>query len=648
MKSASTRHTSFLAVRFWFINALNHRIKYLFILFFTLTVSTFALANNPQNEMVQRIILQLQSNDINSPAHALQLVQQLESLKTHLNSQQKKWLIQAKCWHQPMKDQRQMEQALLYANQELEKFPQDTVTATTVSLQQCRAYYTQFVGKLADAFTQLSNAINHAYQLGDIFLVAQGRGIRGAISSFQGNHSIAIKDLITAQELFKSLNLPHWANANLTELAASYRRSGDITTALRYQLALEKNYLDLGKNFAANQVNIHIASSYEQLGNLDLAIEGYKRSKLFLRDSHPILAADMSVSIANNLLALGHPNRALNALLAAEKIITPQHNSPYSFMQLYFAKTYFDLNQYNKALLALSLAESAFAKDNNQRYVAKALLLKNTLLTATGDYQSANSALLAYIGVHEQLDLQALSQQNAELQARFDTARIQNENTLLIKAAKEKELRLDALKQNELLQSVVIILIAILLLFVTWFTFKQHNKNKQFKVLALTDELTKLANRRDTYNHAERLFRQCKTEHQAFSIISFDADNFKNVNDTFGHDIGDKVLVIIAQLAKKVVRNEDIVGRVGGEEFLILLPNTQQHDALDIANRLLQTVIQYPWTKIAPKLQQSISAGIACYQDEEELSYLIKKADNALYQAKDCGRNRVVVQPQKQ
>ena len=97
-----------------------------------------------------------------------------------------------------------------------------------------------------------------------------------------------------------------------------------------------------------------------------------------------------------------------------------------------------------------------------------------------------------------------------------------------------------------------------------------------------------------------------------------------------------------------MVRNEDIVGRVGGEEFLILLPNTQQHDALDIANRLLQTVIQYPWTKIAPKLQQSISAGIACYQDEEELSYLIKKADNALYQAKDCGRNRVVVQPQKQ
>ena len=129
--------------------------------------------------------------------------------------------------------------------------------------------------------------------------------------------------------------------------------------------------------------------------------------------------------------------------------------------------------------------------------------------------------------------------------------------------------------------------------------------------------------------------------HKPFSIISFDADHFKQVNDQHGHDIGDKVLVKLASICVSMMRETDVVGRVGGEEFLVLLPNIDKTNAIEIATRLIENIADYDWQQIAPNLAQTVSAGVASYTNELELSPLLLKADKALYSAKAAGRNCV-------
>jgi diguanylate cyclase (GGDEF)-like protein len=613
--------------------------------FFTiiLLLSAIPPAHATNNEQADQIIKFFNSNKPDSPAQAQELLQTLKYLLNPEDASRFKRYISAKCWHQNVENAENIKTAISFADEQLKIYQQPTLTAIGVELRLCKAKFSQLLGQLELVIAELDIAIKQAYSLEDIRLIAHGRSLRGYILSFQGDHSSAIKDLIVAQRLFESLHFTSWANANLGELAASYRRFGDATTALKYQLTLEQNYLTAGKYFDANNINIQIASSYEQLGDIEKAILRYQKSQIFLAEKQPIIAADMSVSIANNLLTLGKNQQALKILQQAEHVITAQYSAPYSFLQLFLAKTQFSLQNYPDALTALQKAKITFELDNNQRGLSQALLLKSKILEESQDWHQAYLVLNQYLFIHAALDESLLSKQNLELQARFDTDRIKDENILLIQISKDKEFQLTMLQRNKTLQMLIIALVATVLLFVSIFAYKQLTKKHQFKQLALTDELTNLSNRRATYVQAKQLLAQSKKDNEPFSIISFDADNFKLVNDKYGHDIGDEVLVRIAGIASDIVRNVDTVGRVGGEEFLILLPNNKSKDALTIANRLLSKVAQYDWSSIAPNLTQTVSAGVVSYQGESELSMLLIKADKALYSAKNAGRNTVII-----
>lgn len=159
---------------------------------------------------------------------------------------------------------------------------------------------------------------------------------------------------------------------------------------------------------------------------------------------------------------------------------------------------------------------------------------------------------------------------------------------------------------------------------------------------ATRDPLTSLYNRRyfeDEVNR--RIFNQV---HDKFSIFMIDADHFKSVNDTYGHKVGDKVLVALASTAEKSLRDKDIVARYGGEEFVVYLANNDGNEAKVVADRLRETI-----SKIVIEGDNgetfgfTVSIGIASSYDSENLGDLIKMADDALYQAKETGRNRCVV-----
>ena len=161
--------------------------------------------------------------------------------------------------------------------------------------------------------------------------------------------------------------------------------------------------------------------------------------------------------------------------------------------------------------------------------------------------------------------------------------------------------------------------------------------------MAASDELTGLPNRRRMMT----LLQEHATRHARggprFFVCIIDLDHFKNINDTYGHAAGDAVLRAFATTAQAVLRTTDIIGRWGGEEFLLLLPETLPGDpALGVA-RLRERLAAMPAGESLPDLRVRFSAGLARHEDGEPIDQTIERADRALYVAKSAGRNRSVV-----
>jgi len=168
----------------------------------------------------------------------------------------------------------------------------------------------------------------------------------------------------------------------------------------------------------------------------------------------------------------------------------------------------------------------------------------------------------------------------------------------------------------------------------------QKELEKRLYQAAITDSLTGLYNRRfaDEMLKQEKLtYKRYKTP---FCILLIDLDNFKIVNDIYGHDVGDKVLIAVAKVLKSSVRESDIVARWGGEEFLILLRRIELEDAIKVAEKIRNAICQL---KVPPVEGITASIGVSCYSGEGDVYDLVRKADLALYQAKAQGKNCVIL-----
>jgi diguanylate cyclase (GGDEF)-like protein len=159
--------------------------------------------------------------------------------------------------------------------------------------------------------------------------------------------------------------------------------------------------------------------------------------------------------------------------------------------------------------------------------------------------------------------------------------------------------------------------------------------------LASVDGMTGLLNRQRFLELAEKEFERCRRYHRPLSMLMIDIDNFKQINDRYGHDIGDKVIVGIAKICRSISRDTDITARLGGEEFGMLVPETAQHDAVSFAERLRVAISETRISLPEGELLATVSIGVAEQSVEIELADLMKHADLALYDAKRSGRNRV-------
>jgi polar amino acid transport system substrate-binding protein len=186
----------------------------------------------------------------------------------------------------------------------------------------------------------------------------------------------------------------------------------------------------------------------------------------------------------------------------------------------------------------------------------------------------------------------------------------------------------------------------LILSIVLYFYFKQMKLQKQLELLAITDPLTKLYNRRYFENTAEHYFESVKRNKTDLSLIMLDVDNFKQVNDNYGHKIGDIVLIDLTNVLLKLSRKSDIVCRFGGEEFIMLLPQTNLEGANFMAEKI-RTHIEELTLKLdnLNQLKFTVSLGVSQVNivADKNIEECIKRSDDALYEAKNSGKNRVCV-----
>ena len=164
----------------------------------------------------------------------------------------------------------------------------------------------------------------------------------------------------------------------------------------------------------------------------------------------------------------------------------------------------------------------------------------------------------------------------------------------------------------------------------------------QVQRLASHDELTRALNRRALVSSLERERVRAERSGVPFAIGMMDLDHFKAVNDTYGHAAGDAVLREFAAIVHAKMRATDVFGRYGGEEFLIVLVGTELPAALEGIERIRSAVQSHDWSTIAPSLRQTVSAGVASFRKGMSIEQLLHGADQALYEAKNSGRNRVI------
>jgi diguanylate cyclase (GGDEF)-like protein len=170
-----------------------------------------------------------------------------------------------------------------------------------------------------------------------------------------------------------------------------------------------------------------------------------------------------------------------------------------------------------------------------------------------------------------------------------------------------------------------------------------RENEKKYKALSITDGLTELHNSRHFFSILKKEIERAKRYDRALSLILLDIDNFKQYNDQYGHMEGDRVLARLGRIILANLRDADSAYRYGGEEFTVLLPETDAQEAVTVAERIRKRIGAEVFSpRLRTEINKTVSIGIARYHPGEELSAFVKRADKAMYTAKQQGKNRTV------
>ncbi len=523
--------------------------------------------------------------------------------------------------------------------------------ANVIELYFSQGFAKESLGDIAEAVNDYRLGLAMAQQLNLQKLEVIGLTNLGASYYLREQFEEALITLSNALKLAEQLDETTLMGLATSELGNFYNYIKDEEKSLVYSLKCKEYFQQAQEYEDALNCMTNVGISYLNLKKYQQAITTYYQAEQLLEKvPYSTLAQDIYVDLAIALLKQknSEPQQAYHYLMLAEQLIvnTDQYEDKIIFL-ISKAEILFGLKKYQQTLDTFEQAKTLLIdhSGSHQRYFNKAILATEILVyAAIGNYQKA------YLLQDNYTDLVYEIQQNDE-QNDIKDMRFSYEKEQAILAQKvltekqnwqEQKLSLLA-KQKNNQRFGVIVGLCVLLFFGVWLFYLSKVKQKLLRVTH-TDELTGIANRRHLNELGFYLFKQAKLHHVSFSLLMIDVDRFKAINDQLGHSTGDTVLKTISEIGHNIMRPNDTIARFGGEEFICLLADTTNEQAVEIANRLKLNIERYHWQNIASLAKPvTVSIGVATFNKQDHSSFddLLIVADSFMYQAKNEGRNRV-------
>ncbi len=513
---------------------------------------------------------------------------------------------------------------------------------------QCRANHLGALGQTKRQQEDLEQALALANGSENVKAQADVLGSQAEFYSTRGQHAEALIRLFKAYELYQQLGNRHQLGLTIENIATAFRRMGEYDKAIEYLETSEREFVaandsyrlafvlqqkafvfgEMGKTRQAHQLMLQVRQIYQQVQNRPYALAALI-DLLWINNLEQKYAVSMEM--------IGEIEREIASLRQQDPQFRPFNDVLY---QLYQAEALAEYGELNRGLQQFAVAEQAMQADQNPRYL---LMLKQAWSRAearAGHYEKAYQLLQEANALREQQNAQAKLQRESLLRYQFDTDLQTQKNSQLQAQNKLTGQQLAVLEAAQRWQYIAIVLFVLLAFSALVYAVSQIRRNKRLQKLALTDELTQVGNRRAILAYCEKVRQQALSQPLHWCLLIVDIDFFKQCNDSYGHEAGDEVLCEVAALMQSLLRSQDRIGRSGGEEFLLVLPDTSEPQALEIAERLRSGVAALQFPRF-PGLAVQISIGLTQAGRREELREIIARADQALYRAKANGRNQV-------
>lgn len=507
----------------------------------------------------------------------------------------------------------------------------------------CRGQILETAGDNARAESLYGEAVGVATTAQDDEMLAEALFQRGFVFGLQGEYSAGLADLRRAEALYEKTGMSQHALTVLNGIATLFNRMGDYAQASAIYARALKAQLAAGMRREVAVTEHNLGRAHERLGEWDAAKRAFEETLTLSRELG--YARGEAYALRGLAAAANATGDARGALRLLQRAAELQHQTTdarlHAQIQLARGMALHRLGRLSESASALEEAMEVFRQADSLGELAASSAELAAVRAEMSDWRAAFEHQAEAKTVTERLLRNQLDQRFAALKVEFDTAATEKENQLLQRENRANEQALAQSRRVRQLQAVVIGLTAVLVLLLVWLVIHQRRSTLRLRALAMTDELTGVPNRRAALMRLDALLHG--PEAPRCSVLIVDIDRFKTINDRHGHPVGDEVLKVVAACLGETVPAPGFYGRLGGEEFLVVLPEASPEAALaaaEIVRERIGAIDTARW--FADGRRITVSIGIAASQAGLDTpTTMLQRADAALYAAKRAGRNCV-------
>jgi diguanylate cyclase (GGDEF)-like protein len=468
------------------------------------------------------------------------------------------------------------------------------------------AYTLSLLNQYETSLSVLNEAHALALELGDIFIVAIINETYGAVYGYMKKNELSVSYYEQALQGYKSVNAAPYVAEAIYGLATTYRYWK------KYELAINnfKHYLEIIHYADNSEIRFYgsygLGMTYAEKGDCSQALAVIEEALGLsgaLDYKVELLKQKARCQIKSSELEL-----AENTLLQAEEIFEQLPELKGTSWEIEIGAIY-----------------SVLEKER-------------------GNFEAAYQLMLDYYQRKTKIDADLSDERLASLQNSFEIEKRDAKINLLQEQAKAQALKAEKNYQNSISQQYKLAFVIFFAIIVLIAFFWQRRNTKKFIALSSKDALSGLFNRRYIFEVFEKAFSSATSEQGSLYVLLLDIDNFKKINDHYGHVVGDDVIKKLSKLCQETLRLGDTIGRIGGEEFLCILPRIDDNQSRSIAQRMSENIVNNVFTNNeGVTFKVTISIGIAKYSKSCSITKdLFLQADKALYHAKNSGKNKVV------